>query len=69
VAKVLSIADLRDLILIGGASDPGKSPFAQGLTARLSERGRNVADIHGDFGQSDLGPPATITLRHTHNEH
>ncbi|MFB6287059.1 MAG: Clp1/GlmU family protein, partial [Candidatus Bipolaricaulia bacterium] len=65
----LSIDDLRGLTLIVGASDTGKSTFAHWLTAHLSERGRDVAHIDGDPGQSDLGPPATITLRQTHNEH
>ncbi len=53
---------LRGTLLVVGASDVGKSTFAQYLYGRLKKAARRVAYLDGDPGQGRLGPPATMTL-------
>lgn len=50
----------KGLSLLLGASDTGKSTFAKFLISNLCKRGRKVALVDSDVGQSFLGPPATI---------
>lgn len=45
-----------------GATDTGKTTLARILANALLERGRRVAVVDGDVGQSDVGPPATVGL-------
>lgn len=47
-------------VLVIGGIDSGKSSFCVYLANRALERGRRVAVIDGDLGQSDIGPPSTI---------
>lgn len=54
--------DLSGVLLVVGAANTGKSTFARYLFRRLSAEGRKVAFLDGDPGQSNLGPPATLTL-------
>jgi polynucleotide 5'-kinase involved in rRNA processing len=50
-------------LMVIGATDTGKSTFAQYLYRRLCvEPARRVAYLDGDPGQSTLGPPTTMTL-------
>ena len=50
------------VLMVVGATDVGKSTLARFLYRRLCEKGRTVAFLDGDPGQSALGPPATMTL-------
>jgi polynucleotide 5'-hydroxyl-kinase GRC3/NOL9 len=58
----LPLSGLQGVVLVVGATNTGKSTFARYLYGHLQERGRRVAYLDGDPGQSVLGPPATITL-------
>jgi polynucleotide 5'-hydroxyl-kinase GRC3/NOL9 len=48
--------------LVIGAGDTGKSTLVGRLAGALAERGRTVAVVDADLGQSDVGPPTTIGL-------
>lgn len=50
-------------VLIVGPVDSGKSTLAVWLADRMAENGP-VASIDADVGQSRIGPPGTIGLRH-----
>lgn len=52
---------LRTILVIGGSA-VGKSSFCRYLTAALLARGAEVAFVDADVGQSNLGPPAAVTL-------
>ena len=52
---------LRTIIVIGGAA-VGKSSFCRYLMEALLARSAEVAIVDADIGQSNLGPPATVTL-------
>jgi polynucleotide 5'-hydroxyl-kinase GRC3/NOL9 len=52
----------KELAIILGATDTGKSTFAKFLIFNLCTRGLKVALVDGDIGQSFLGPPTTIGL-------
>jgi hypothetical protein len=57
------LREAHGLLMVIGATDTGKSTFAQYLYRRLgAEPGRRVAYLDGDPGQSRLGPPTTMTL-------
>jgi polynucleotide 5'-hydroxyl-kinase GRC3/NOL9 len=70
------VSGLRGTIMVIGAPDVGKSTFARYLFKRLStdpasdqdisqteeHPGKPVAYLDGDPGQSELGPPTTMTL-------
>lgn len=58
----LTLSSLRDVVLIVGAPDTGKSTFARYLYRRLHEHHERVAFVDGDMGQATLGPPTTMTL-------
>jgi polynucleotide 5'-hydroxyl-kinase GRC3/NOL9 len=59
--EILSTKEPK-LVLVFGGTDSGKSSFCTFL-ANLSLNNRfKVALIDGDLGQSDLGPPGTISL-------
>jgi polynucleotide 5'-hydroxyl-kinase GRC3/NOL9 len=57
----LEDAGLQGLVYLIGAPDTGKSTLSRYLYGRLLSRGKRVAYLDGDPGQSVLGPPATIT--------
>jgi polynucleotide 5'-hydroxyl-kinase GRC3/NOL9 len=52
---------LRTILVIGGAA-AGKSSFCRYLMEMLLARSVEVAFVDADIGQSNLGPPATVTL-------
>jgi polynucleotide 5'-hydroxyl-kinase GRC3/NOL9 len=52
---------LRTILVIGGAA-VGKSSFCRYLMETLLARSAEVAFVDADIGQSNLGPPATVTL-------
>ncbi len=58
----IDLGRLRGLVLLVGPTDAGKSTLARWLYAELARRGRRVAYLDGDPGQSQLGPPTTLTL-------
>jgi len=45
-----------------GGSAVGKSSFCQYLTEALLARSAEAAFVEADIGQSNIGPPATVTL-------
>jgi len=61
--QALPLEGVSGVILVLGASDTGKSTFAHYLFERLSERlPGKAAFLDGDPGQSQLGPPGTLTI-------
>jgi polynucleotide 5'-hydroxyl-kinase GRC3/NOL9 len=52
---------LRTVLVIGGSA-VGKSSFCRYLAGVLLARQAQVAVVDADIGQSNLGPPATVTL-------
>lgn len=52
---------LRTILVIGAAA-AGKSSFCRYLAEALLARSAEVAFVDADIGQSNLGPPATVTL-------
>jgi len=62
VSEELSASTLKPFVLvIIGAVDSGKTSLSTYLTNRLIEEGRKVAILDGDIGQSDIGPPCTLS--------
>ena len=53
----------RRLLILGGV-DVGKSTLAHYLLQGLVEQGLRVALVDADVGQKEVGPPATVGLRH-----
>jgi len=49
------------IILILGASSSGKTTLLKYLVNQLSRRGKRLAVVDADIGQSTLGPPTTIS--------
>jgi polynucleotide 5'-hydroxyl-kinase GRC3/NOL9 len=60
--REIDFKELSGTILILGAPDTGKSTFARFLYSGLVAAGLRTALLDGDPGQSQLGPPATMTL-------
>ncbi|MEM3714732.1 MAG: Clp1/GlmU family protein, partial [Nitrososphaeria archaeon] len=60
VHEVLKISNPNVMII--GAVDTGKSGFTLYLANKLVANGFRVAVIDTDVGQSDIGPPGTISL-------
>lgn len=52
---------LRTILVIGVAA-AGKSSFCRYLSEALLAQSAEVAIVDADIGQSNLGPPATVTL-------
>lgn len=52
----------RGTVMVIGRTDSGKTTFTFFLTKKLLEKGKRVALIDSDVGQSDIGPPTTIGL-------
>lgn len=53
---------LRTVLVMGGSA-VGKSSFCRYLAGALLARQAEVAFVDADIGQSNLGPPAAVTLR------
>jgi polynucleotide 5'-hydroxyl-kinase GRC3/NOL9 len=49
-------------VMVLGDVDTGKTTFCAYLLGKLSGRGRTIAFIDGDVGQSTVGPPGTVSL-------
>jgi polynucleotide 5'-hydroxyl-kinase GRC3/NOL9 len=63
VAERLAASARRPLVvLVMGAMDTGKSTLCAFLARFLFERGRRVAVVDADLGQSDIGLPTTIGM-------
>lgn len=56
------LAEKRGIVLIVGAADTGKTTFTLALARAAVEKGRRVAIIDADLGQSTVGPPTTVGL-------
>lgn len=54
-----SIVDYRSIMILGGV-DTGKSTFIRFLAGDILRRGKTVALVNTDVGQSDIGPPTTM---------
>jgi len=54
------LAERRQVCVLLGAVDTGKTTLAFELARRLAARGRRVALVDSDVGQSHVGPPTTI---------
>ena len=55
--------EARGTVMFVGASDTGKTTLARAIYEKLESRGRRVAYLDCDVGQSTVGPPATIGVR------
>ena len=60
VERILAGVGRRGLIL--GRADSGKTGFLTLLVNRAVGKGLRVAVIDGDLGQSDIGPPGSVSL-------
>jgi GTPase SAR1 family protein len=60
-ASEIFVRSLRTVLVIGGSA-VGKSSFCRYLTEVLLARQAEVAFVDADIGQSNIGPPATVTL-------
>ncbi|MBI3329416.1 MAG: hypothetical protein HYZ81_22270 [Nitrospinae bacterium] len=56
----LERASTAQTIFLLGATDTGKTTFLAWLANALHDRGRGVAIVDADVGQSSVGPPTTI---------
>jgi polynucleotide 5'-hydroxyl-kinase GRC3/NOL9 len=65
-AAALAAAAAARVTLVIGASDTGKSTLITSLASALAARGRRVAVVDADLGQSDIGPPTTVGLGLVH---
>jgi len=59
--ELLSESRCKTVLVVGGV-DSGKSSFCAYVANSALEAGRSVVLIDGDLGQSDIGPPGTISL-------
>src|SRR5262245_12638197 len=48
--------------MVIGASDAGKTTLVLQLAGELGARGVDVGLVDADVGQSEIGPPATVSL-------
>jgi polynucleotide 5'-kinase involved in rRNA processing len=60
-------ANARSVVLIGGM-DTGKSTTAAAIAREALHRGRSVALIDADIGNSTIGPPACVGLKVVRSE-
>lgn len=61
VAELPDSPDDAFTAMVIGAADSGKTSFCAFLINKLLHRGERVAVLDGDLGQSDVGPPTTIS--------
>jgi len=59
--KLASIQGKSITALVLGTVDSGKSSFCTYLINRLLREKKKVAILDGDLGQSDIGPPCTVS--------
>lgn len=58
-----AVRDHRTVLLVGGL-DSGKSTLAHSMLRAALEAGRPTAVLDADVGQTSVGPPATVGLKH-----
>jgi polynucleotide 5'-hydroxyl-kinase GRC3/NOL9 len=58
----LDLSGLKDILMVIGGPDTGKTTFARYLYEKLVRSGKLTAFLDGDPGQTTLGPPGTMTL-------
>ncbi|MCD6362646.1 MAG: hypothetical protein J7M13_01385 [Synergistetes bacterium] len=56
------LKDFKGVILIVGGVDVGKTTFTLFLANKFLSEGRSVAIVDADPGQSDIGPPGTLSV-------
>ncbi|MCS7125253.1 MAG: Clp1/GlmU family protein [Candidatus Bathyarchaeota archaeon] len=59
--KLATLQTRPTIALVLGAVDSGKTSFCTYLMNKLVMEGRKVAILDGDLGQSDVGPPCTLS--------
>lgn len=64
---VSRLADKSSVMLIG-AMDTGKSTLAKAIARMAIGRGRSVAYIDADIGNSTVGPPTCVGVKTIHSE-
>jgi polynucleotide 5'-hydroxyl-kinase GRC3/NOL9 len=62
VEKIIHHLKKPYLVMVIGAVDCGKTTFCTFLSNHCQKHGLKVAVIDADIGQSDIGPPTTISL-------
>lgn len=58
-----AVSSKRTALLVGGL-DSGKSSLARTLLGAALDAGRSAAYLDADLGQSSVGPPATVGMKH-----
>lgn len=58
-----AVRDHRTVLLVGGL-DSGKSTLAHSLLRAALAAGRSTAFLDADVGQTSVGPPGTVGLKH-----
>ena len=61
-AAALEAAARVRVTVIVGAGDTGKTTLAAQVASALAARGRRVAVVDADVGQSEIGPPTTVSF-------
>jgi polynucleotide 5'-hydroxyl-kinase GRC3/NOL9 len=56
------VARTEGVVVLIGATDTGKTTFCKTVADAALDRGRRVAIVDADSGQSEIGPPATLGL-------
>ncbi len=64
--NALERAAAARVTLVLGDVDSGKTTLVAALAGALAARGRSVAVVDADLGQSEVGPPATVGLGRVH---
>lgn len=64
VKAVLAKNDKPVIVMIVGAIDVGKTSFCAYLTNMALKEKQRVAIVDADLGQSDVGPPSTVSSCH-----
>jgi polynucleotide 5'-hydroxyl-kinase GRC3/NOL9 len=54
----------KHTVVLAGGLDTGKSTLSRSMLAAAAAAGRPAAYLDADVGQKNVGPPATIGLRH-----
>ncbi|MDQ2731765.1 MAG: hypothetical protein M3Y56_08915, partial [Armatimonadota bacterium] len=61
-ALIEELSGATGTVLVVGAPDSGKTTLIGQIATRAIERGRVVAIVDADVGQSEIGPPAAIGM-------
>ncbi|MEM3627036.1 MAG: Clp1/GlmU family protein [Candidatus Bathyarchaeia archaeon] len=59
--ELLNLQIKHIVAMVLGTIDSGKTSFCTYLTNKLLSKKRTVAILDGDLGQSDIGPPCTVS--------